>query len=156
MAVPAKDSMEAMLRVLMTKVSIKDFASVVSVVVSQRMIRKLCEDCKEGYKPSAAQLQKLRLPAKRVGEFYKPPVLSPEDKEICPTCNGIGYFGRTAIFEYVEVKENLRKALVTQPKLDVLRKAARADKNRTLQEEGILAVVQGITSLAEIQRALKQ
>lgn len=156
MQTPAKESVEAMLRVLMMKVPIKDFASVVSTVVNQRLIRKLCEDCKEGYKPSAAQLQKLRLPANRVDQFYKPPVVTPEDKQICPTCNGLGYFGRSSIFEVVEVKENLRKTLLTQPKLELLRKAARADGNRTLQEEGILAVVQGITSLAEIQRVLKQ
>ncbi len=154
--IPSKDAIEAMLRVLMMKVPIKDFASVISLAVNQRLIRKLCEDCKEGYKPPAALLQKLRLPPGRIDQFYKPPTPNPEDKEICETCSGIGYFGRMAIYEVIEVKDNLRKTLLTQPKMDALRQAARADGNRTLQEEGILAVVQGKTSLPEIQRILKQ
>jgi len=55
----------------------------------------------------------------------------------------------------LEVNDQLREALVKQPKLEVLRQIARASGHRSLQEEGILLVAQGITSLTELQRVLK-
>ncbi len=64
--------------------------------------------------------------------------------------------GRTAIFELLEVTDQLREAIIKQPKIEVLKKVARATGNRSLQEEGILLVAQGVTSLEELQRVLKQ
>ena len=61
----------------------------------------------------------------------------------------------TSIFEMLIVDDNIRDALIKQPKLEVLRKVAKKSGSRTLQEEGILLVAQGITSLAELQRVLK-
>ena len=75
---------------------------------------------------------------------------------ICPACNGIGYKGRTAIFEFLVLDDRLRQALAGQPKLDAFKQAARQAGNRTLQEEGILLVALGTTSIAELQRVLKQ
>jgi type II secretory ATPase GspE/PulE/Tfp pilus assembly ATPase PilB-like protein len=70
-------------------------------------------------------------------------------------CHGIGYRGRTGIFELLDVNDQIREALVKEPKLEVLRKVARASGHRSLQEEGILLVAQGLTSLTELQRVLK-
>ena len=60
------------------------------------------------------------------------------------------------IFELTKIDDRMRQALVQQPQLDTLRKLARQAGNRTLQEEGILLVARGITSLTELQRVLKQ
>jgi type II secretory ATPase GspE/PulE/Tfp pilus assembly ATPase PilB-like protein len=75
---------------------------------------------------------------------------------VCEVCNGIGYYGRTAIFELLTVDDSLRQVLSTTPKLDALRLAARKAKHRTLQEEGVLLVARGVTSIQELARALKQ
>jgi len=151
--VRAKEAVEALLRVLLLKVPAKSFAPVVIGVLNQRMIRKLCESCKEAYEPPAALLKKLGIPPNRVQQLFRHPE---EPEEVCPECRGIGYKGRTAIFELLAVDDNIREALVKQPKLDVLRKVARQSGHRSLQEEGILAVVRGITSLPELMRVLKQ
>jgi type II secretory ATPase GspE/PulE/Tfp pilus assembly ATPase PilB-like protein len=61
-----------------------------------------------------------------------------------------------AIFEVLAVGETVRKTLATSPKLDALRQAARKDGMKSLQEEGVLLVAKGVTSLPELMRVLKQ
>jgi type II secretory ATPase GspE/PulE/Tfp pilus assembly ATPase PilB-like protein len=149
----AKEAVEALLRVLLLKVPAKRFAPRVIGVLNQRLVRKLCETCREAYTPPSALLNKLGIPAGRVDQLYRHPEST---EEVCPDCHGVGYRGRTAVFELLVVDDVLREALVKQPKLDVLRKAARRAGNRTLQEEGIATVVKGVTSLPELMRVLKQ
>jgi type II secretory ATPase GspE/PulE/Tfp pilus assembly ATPase PilB-like protein len=151
--VRAKDCAEALLRVLALKVPPSEFADAVIGVLNQRLIRKLCEHCKEAYQPPPQLLQQLRIPPGRVQLFYRPPQ-NPE--EPCPECQGIGYIGRTAIFELLAVDPTVRQALATTPKLDVLRATARKAGFRGLQEEGIVMVAKGLTSLQELMRVMKQ
>jgi general secretion pathway protein E len=103
-------------------------------------------------------LAKLGLPAGRIKAFYRPPVPDPEEKkpQICGACGGIGYRDRTAIYELLLVTDQVRQALIQQPKLEVLRQAARKSGHRTLQDEGLLQVVRGVTSLPELKRVLSQ
>ena len=97
------------------------------------------------------------IPEGRVQAFYRPPQPNPEEpKEPCQACGGIGYLGRTAIFELLTVGDAVRKVLVASPKLDLLRRAARRDAMSSLQEEGVLLVAKGVTSLPELMRVLKQ
>lgn len=152
----AKDCAEALLRVLALKVPPEDFAQGVTAVLNQRLIRKLCEFCKEAYAPPPQVLQQLGIPEGRIQAFYRPRQPTEENPEICPECAGIGYVGRTAIFELLVVDDTVRKVLANSPKLDLLRQAARRAGMRTLQEEGILLVAKGVTSLPELMRVLKQ
>jgi type II secretory ATPase GspE/PulE/Tfp pilus assembly ATPase PilB-like protein len=165
-SVRAKEAPEAILRLLATyKVAPKDLASMLVMVLNTRLIRKLCPKCKEPFQPAPEFLKKLGIPPDRVTELYRerqPPAPDATEKEKkeksipCTKCNDLKYFGRTAIFELLEVTDQLREAIVKQPKVEVLKKVARAAGNRGLQEEGILLVAQGITSLEELQRVLKQ
>jgi len=151
--VRAKDSAEALLRVLALKVPPATFAKVAVGVVHQRLIRKLCDACKEAYEPDPKLLQQLRIPAGQVEAFYRPPQQS---EDVCKECGGVGYKGRTAIFEVVSIGKTMRKVLATSPKLDLLRQAARKDGATAPQEEGILLVAKGVTSMSELKRILKQ
>jgi len=152
--VRAKDSAEALLRILQKKVPPNDFASAVKAVLYQRMIRLLCPDCKVGYTPPAEVLKKLGIPAGKIELLYRPPKPEEIDKP-CKTCQGLGYKGRTGVFELLVVTDKMREILVKQPKIDLLKKAARSARQRTLQEEGILLVAKGITSVPELMRILK-
>jgi len=153
----AKDCAEALLRVLALKAPPEEFARSVTGVLNQRLIRRLCEKCKEPYAPEPQLLQRLGIPEGRVQAFYRPPQPAPDEKkEVCPACGGIGYIGRTAMFELLVVDDTIRNVLTTTPKLDVLRQAARKAGMRSLQEEGILLVAKGATSLPELLRVLKQ
>jgi type II secretory ATPase GspE/PulE/Tfp pilus assembly ATPase PilB-like protein len=154
-SIRAKEAAEALLRFLQLKMPQKEFASVVTAVLNQRLIRKLCPDCKVGYVPPGEVLKKLGIPPGKVEKLYRPP--KPEEVEKpCKTCQAIGYLGRTGLFELLVVTDDMRKILVQQPKMELLKQAARADRQRSLQEEGVLLVAQGITSLAELQRVLQQ
>jgi type II secretory ATPase GspE/PulE/Tfp pilus assembly ATPase PilB-like protein len=138
-------------------VSPQPLAKAIIGVVNQRLVRKLCESCKEAYAPTPQILQQLGIPEGRVQAFYRPPQPNPEEpKEPCQVCGGIGYLGRTAIFELLTVGDTVRNVLATNPKLDVLRQAARRDAMNSLQEEGVLLVAKGVTSLPELMRVLKQ
>ena len=112
----AKDCAEALLRVLALGVPPDEFAKAITAVVSQRLVRKLCEACKEAYAPTPQILQQLGIPEGRVQAFYRPPQPNPEEpKEPCQVCGGIGYFGRTAIFELLAVGDAVRKVLAAEP-----------------------------------------
>jgi type II secretory ATPase GspE/PulE/Tfp pilus assembly ATPase PilB-like protein len=151
--VHAKEAPEALLRMLQQKVPQRDFAALVTAVLNMRLVRKLCESCKVAYEPSPELLKKLGIPAGKVEQFYRTPKTEEVDKP-CLQCAGFGYRGRSGLFELLVVNQEIRKILIKQPKLELLRKAARAAHMRTLQEEGILLVARGVTSLQELQRAL--
>jgi len=163
----AKESVEALLRVMMLKPDPAKFAQSVIGVVNQRLIRRLC-DCKIPYQPPPQLLQKLGIPPGRVQAFFNPrPPLSPEQiKQLetekkpipppCPVCRANGYNGRIAVYETLEVSDKIRQALVKKPKLEVLRPLAREAGARTFQEEAILQIALGVTSHQEAQRALQQ
>lgn len=158
----AKEAVEAILRIAQLKGPIDLIAKQLTMVVNMRLIRKLCE-CKQAYEPPPQLLQKLGIPAGRVQVLYRewqPPPPDPnakkqEEPQICQKCNGVGYLGRTGIFEMLVMNDQLRDALVKTPKLEILRQIARQTGNRTIQEEGILMVAKGDTSIQELQRVLK-
>ena len=150
----AREAAEALLRILQKKVPVKDFAATIKAVLYQRMVRLLCSDCKQAYTPPAEVLRKLGIPPGKIDQLFRPP--KPEEIEKpCKNCLGIGYRGRTGIFELLTIDNSLREVLVKKPKLELLKKAARSSRQRSLQEEGILLVAKGQTSLPELIRVLK-
>jgi type II secretory ATPase GspE/PulE/Tfp pilus assembly ATPase PilB-like protein len=153
--VHAKDAPEALLRILQLKVPQREFAAVVTAVLCTRLIRKLCDACKVGYPPTPDLLKKLGIPQGKVELLYRVPKPEEVDKP-CRQCGGLGFIGRTGLFELLEVDDRIRELLVKQPKLDLVRKAARLAGMRPFQEEGLLLVAKGVTSLAELQRILKE
>lgn len=155
--VRAKEAAEAFLRPLQTKVSPKKYIKAVTGVVVQRLIRKLCEKCREAYPPPPQILQRLGLPAEKVPAFYRPPT-APRQKgeEPCPECNGLGYKGQTAMVELMIMTDALRQQAFAQPTVEALRAAARKAGMKSLEDEGLLLVVKGITSVQELARVLKE
>ena len=112
----AKDAAESLLRVLMLKVPLKQFVPVVSGAVNQRLVRKLCETCKEAYNPGPQVIQQLAAAGQQVEKLYRlpqPPADAKKDKPppVCPDCKGVGYRGRTGIFELLIVDDNVRAVL---------------------------------------------
>lgn len=163
-SIRAKDCAEALLRVLMLKPKVDLFAKSITCVINQRLVRKLCDKCKQQFQPHPQILQKLGIPPGRVPTFYKqwePPPPDPDPKkkqeepEICKKCQGLGYHGRTGFTEMLIVDDKIREALVKQPKLEVIRLLAKQSGQKSLQDEAILLFCLGVTSLPEIQRVLK-
>jgi general secretion pathway protein E len=162
----AKEAPDALLRLLALKPDMPDFAQQMRAAIYGRTIRKLCPDCKEPIPLTPELGQRLGIPPGRVEVIYrecqpKTPEQLVEMKkkgipEICPKCRGIGYFGRTGIFEILVLDDRVKQALIQAPKLEVIKQTAKQAGNRSLQEEGILLIALGTTSLTELQRVLKQ
>ncbi|MFV2065392.1 MAG: GspE/PulE family protein [Pirellulales bacterium] len=150
-----KNAADALLRVLALKVPPRELAGAITAVLYVRLVRKLCPTCRVGYEPTPDLLKKLGIPAGRVEALYREPNPDEVDK-VCAECGGIGYLGRTGMFELLVADDGVRQALVKTPKVDLVKKAARAAGMRSLQEEGIVLVAKGITSLPELMRVLKQ
>ncbi|MEM6689623.1 MAG: ATPase, T2SS/T4P/T4SS family [Planctomycetota bacterium] len=142
----------------------KSIAKHLGGVLGQRLVRRLCENCKVGYEPSPQLLQQLGIPPGRVAMLYQPFVLPPPEQQVdengnpapmepCPHCNGRGFLGRVAIFEWLVPGENLRKAMETTQDAGQLAAAAKADGHRNLQGEAVMTVARGLTSLDELKRA---
>jgi type II secretory ATPase GspE/PulE/Tfp pilus assembly ATPase PilB-like protein len=157
-SIRAKSAPEAILNMLALGVETEPFARALTAVVNQRLIRKLCEKCKEAYTPPPKLLEQLRLPPDKVQAFFRPPqpVEGQPPPEPCKFCRGIGYRGRTGLFELLVVDDHLRQVIVSHPRLDVLQNACRQAGMRTLQDEGLLLVARGVTSLPELVRVLKE
>lgn len=164
----AVDAVDALLQVLKGNPKhAKALLGIAQGVLNQRLIRRLCESCKQAYQPSPQLLQKLNLPAGRVPKLYKPTIPPPPDQrvdakgnpieiEICKKCNGRGYFGRMALFELLVLDDKVRKAVAQFiEKPDELRKFLKASGHSGFFEEGILACALGQTSLEEVQRVMQ-
>ncbi|MDZ4783444.1 MAG: ATPase, T2SS/T4P/T4SS family [Planctomycetia bacterium] len=152
-SVRAREAAEALLRGLAIKPKPEKFARAVTGVICQRLVRKLCENCKEAYVPTPQLLQQLGIPAGRIEALYRPPE---QPESVCPDCGGVGYRGRHAIFELLAPNEAVREAIVKTPRIDVIRAEARKAGMKSFQAEGIHLVARGITSLEELRRVLTE
>ena len=150
----AREAAEALLRILQKKAPHKEFASSVTAVLNTRLIRLLCPECKVAFEPTPDLLKKLGIPAGKIKTLYREPKADEIDKP-CKECDGLLFKGRTGLFELLVVNDQVREVLLKKPKLELLRKACRSAGTRTLQEEGILLVAKGQTSVSELSRALK-
>jgi type IV pilus assembly protein PilB len=131
--------------------------------MSQRLIRTLCKDCRLAYRPNPKILAKIGLPPE-TKTLYRAPVAAPADPEkpgeavesvTCDTCGGTGYLGRTAMFELVEMTPGMRQLVAAGKGPPELKALARKENKISLQHEGLKLVVEGKTSLEELQRVFQ-
>jgi len=152
---PADDALKAARTWVKAVGEPKRAANALSAAISQRLIRKLCDTCKTPYTPDPAAVKKLNLPADRVATLYHASgqVVMKDKPVACPTCHGIGYRGRTAVYEILPFDDDAR-ALIAANDFDGLRLHLRKQKHWSLQEAGLAQVVAGVTDIKEVTRAL--
>lgn len=150
--VHANDSISALFRILDLGVEPFMLASSLSAILGQRLVRRLCEDCKQPYKPDPDILKKNNLPPEQVKQFFRPP---PGGSNQCPTCGGLGYRGRVGVFELLVINDRLRDLIRENPQLSVIKAEARKNGMLYMKEEGLRLVVKGITSMDELLRVVK-
>jgi type II secretory ATPase GspE/PulE/Tfp pilus assembly ATPase PilB-like protein len=126
-------------------------------ISNQRLFRKLCETCKQGYAPNKELLKKFNLPADKAKVLYRPgkEVYDKRGKPMtCETCQGTGYVGRTGVFETVFLDDELRKAVRTVKQLPELGMQFRRAKMLYLQEQALRKTIAGTTAINEVLRVL--
>ncbi|MEW6056743.1 MAG: type II secretion system ATPase GspE [Bdellovibrionota bacterium] len=116
-------------------------------IVAQRLIRRVCKKCRQEYVPSDIELQELGVTRTQVqgANFFK--------AVGCPTCSGSGYSGRTVVHELLLVDDEVRQLIVKSLDSGTIKKKAVEKGMRTLREDGIAKVAQGITTIEELLRA---
>jgi len=119
-------------------------SSSIRAVLAQRLIRKICPDCKEPYTPTEAELRALNLTAASLAEarFAK--------GRGCDRCRGTGYRGRAGIFEIFTVNDEIRHLINENAPVSKIRQRARDLGMRTLREDGIRKVASGMTTPEEV------
>ncbi|MCE9632532.1 MAG: Flp pilus assembly complex ATPase component TadA [Planctomycetia bacterium] len=145
MSLKASDAADAIARILACGVPPQLLAKTLVGCLSQRLVRKLCPKCREDYPPPAELLARLRLTPEQLPHLRK---ASPHG---CRLCGGTGYLGRTAIHELAS-GATLRKAIAAGTDTATVRKAAIQDGMKQLRDAGMALVLEGVTSLEELQR----
>ncbi|MFN9271782.1 MAG: GspE/PulE family protein [Planctomycetia bacterium] len=145
--VHANDAATTITRLLDIGIEATRMQAAVTAVLAQRLVRVLCDKCKEPYKPSPEDLKRYGIPVDKVGVFYR--------EKGCAACNGTGYRGRTGIHELMVFDNKIRELLVGRPSIEAIRAAARKNGTRTLAESCLYKVISGVTSVNECARVSK-
>jgi len=113
-------------------------------IIAQRLVRKICKNCKEAYEPTEEQLLELDLtPDKVQGKtFYY--------GRGCDQCNNTGYRGRIGIFEIMVFDDAMRELVMNHASTNILRTAAKKVGMTTLRERGLSAIYNGLTTIEEV------
>jgi len=121
-------------------------ADSVRLIMAQRLVRKLCKSCREEHKLTPDALQDIGFSpeeAKKV-KAYKP--------KGCPSCSNTGYKGRTALFEALEVTEEIKEMILSKARTRDIKKKAMEQGMLTLRQSGLEKTKKGITSVEEVLR----
>jgi type IV pilus assembly protein PilB len=136
----------------LTEMDVETFlvASAIDSIVAQRLARKLCERCKEAYRPEPQELL----------EAGYPEWLLPEIQEIyratgCAACSNTGYRGRMGMYEVMPVTEEIERLTVERASAEAIKSVAVQQGMITLRDDGLEKVRMGITSIEEVARVVK-
>lgn len=115
-------------------------------VLAQRLVRKLCRDCRKAYQPDDELLDKLGVP----NTWRKDPNFRLYRPKGCPACDYIGYTGRTGVYELLKVDDAIREMVLQRSMTHEMRIHARKRGMLTLREEALIKAVNGVTSAEEV------
>jgi type IV pilus assembly protein PilB len=118
----------------------------VEAILAQRLVRKICVECRTQFEPSDELLMELQLPlaqARKYKFYYG---------RGCQRCNNTGYKGRTGLYELMEITDEVRDLITSDASIDELRNLARAQGMTSLREAGLKLIFDGITTIDEVVR----
>jgi len=115
-------------------------------VLAQRLVRKICTECRTQFEPSDELLMELQLPIQQARQykFYY--------GRGCQRCNNSGYKGRTGIHELLDVTDEIRDLISSNANVDDIRNFARSQGMTTLRESGLKLIFDGVTTIDEVVR----
>jgi type IV pilus assembly protein PilB len=146
-SIHATDAVSALHRFLDMGIESFLIASSMLGVIGQRLMRRICPECKAAYEPSAEEMsvwEKAELPPKDV--FYR--------GEGCVFCSNTGYQGRIGVYEVMRVTDAMKALIVANASHDDLKEEAARDGMVTLQEQALRLVAKDVTTLSEVARTV--
>lgn len=142
--VHAPDTLATLHRLLDLNADPNMVASALDLIMSQRLLRTLCLECRSRRRPDKDD-------KRRLGKYLKDRIYEPAG---CRKCLGTGYTGRRAIFELLDVKKQIGDSIHENPNVVALRKKVRGTDFQTLRENGYSLVGQGVTTFDEVDRVI--
>ncbi|MBT9312904.1 GspE/PulE family protein [Leptothoe kymatousa] len=129
-------------------------------ILAQRLVRRVCSDCRIPYTPSSEELARFGLSASGSDvTFYRANTISPDQvessqnaDELCQTCQGAGYKGRVGVYEVMRITENLQQMISDGAPAENIKEAAVGEGMQTLLAYSLKLVEQGYTTLEEVER----
>jgi len=117
--------------------------STVTAVLAQRLVRKLCEECRESYRPLPELVDHLRIPTNGAE-----PTLHRAGG--CERCGGTGYRGRLAVLELLVLSDTVRQLILRRATIQEIHRAATTEGMRSMYEDGLRKALLGLTSIEEV------
>ncbi len=128
----------------------------INIAIAQRLVRKICKNCGKPVKISTPNLKKFKKALRGLPRGIKVPGLTKALKVLrvkgCKYCNFTGFRGRTGIFETFLVNEEMEKFILKGPSIAALRKEAIKKGMVTMQQDGLIKVLNGVTTIEEVER----
>lgn len=118
-------------------------------IMAQRLMRRICQECKQPYEPELESLRELGVAAQ---EFSGKPVYFGPG---CPRCQNRGYFGRTGIFELLVMTPHIQDLVLKGTDSNVIKREAKKYGMRTLREDGAAKVALGVSTIEEVMRVTR-
>jgi type IV pilus assembly protein PilB len=145
----ANDSATAIPRLLDMGVEPFLIASSLELIIAQRLVRKICENCRYSYQEDR---QKVGEFIPNVEKYFPQPVVTLYKGKGCSSCNGTGFKGRTAIFEFIHNTPEMQDLILKNPAIRQIWELARSQGSYFLFEDGLEKVKNAVTTLAELLR----
>ena len=121
----------------------------VNIAVAQRLVRKVCKKCSKQRKPTAEELTEIKKELKSLPKIIKIPQIKG-----CKYCNFTGYKGRIGIFEAFLLDDEIERFILTNSSIADLRKFAVRKGMTTIKQDGLLKVLENLTTLEEVKRVV--
>lgn len=129
-------------------------APAVNLAMAQRLVRKLCQECKKKIKASAEEAKKIKDVLGKGGQADKSNEIEVFKKEGCEKCNFTGYKGRIGVFEAFAVDDELEKLILKSPAVSEIRDLLKKKGMITMLQDSYLKILDGITDFEEVGRIL--
>ena len=152
---PAKDAADAIARMVALVGDPELVAENLKLIVSPRLVRKLCPKCRQAYRPNPKLLARVKLPSDTKVLYRAPRQDDEDDDDVCDYCGGIGFRGRIGLIEAIAIDDKYKKLIMKGAKTADFRQLARQHSVQSFQGDGLRLVVEGKTSLEELQRAFR-
>jgi len=132
-------------------------APAINMAIAQRLVRRVCKKCVRYVKPSKEESKKIKEGLANVRKDILPPQFFTTDFKIpkiqgCPDCNFTGYRGRTGIYEAFLVDDQMKEFILTNPSITATRNLAIKKGMVLMHQDGLIKVLEGITTIEEVER----
>jgi type II secretory ATPase GspE/PulE/Tfp pilus assembly ATPase PilB-like protein len=134
-----------------------NIAPAINMAVGQRLVRRICKNCSRKREPTKEERMKIENSLKNLPKSVRVPKFEKIPERVgCKNCNFTGYRGRIGIFEAFLVDDEMENFILKEPSISALKEMAVKKGMVTMYQDGILKVLEGITTIEEVERVVSE